>query len=69
MKGVLDENKRPLIGATIQVKGENNGVAADLDGNFTLKVKKNATLVVSYIGYDAGSPPARKNTDNSTTNS
>lgn len=48
---VLDENKEPLIGATIQVKGENNGVAADLDGNFTLKVKKNATLVVSYIGY------------------
>ncbi len=43
---VLDENKEPLIGATIQVKGENNGVAADLDGNFTLKVKKNATLVV-----------------------
>lgn len=48
---VLDENKEALIGATIQVKGENNGVAADLDGNFTLKVKKNATLVVSYIGY------------------
>ena len=27
------------------------GAAADLDGNFTLKAKKNATLVVSYIGY------------------
>ena len=31
---VLDENKEPLIGATIQVKGENNGVAADLDGKY-----------------------------------
>ena len=41
---VLDENKEALIGATIQVKGENNGVAADLDGNFTLKVKKNAEI-------------------------
>ena len=48
---VLDENKEALIGATIQVKGENNGVAAEQDGKFTLKVKKNATLVVSYIGY------------------
>ena len=48
---ILDENKEPLIGATVQVKGETTGAAADLDGNFTLKAKKNATLVVSYIGY------------------
>ena len=48
---VLDENQEPLIGATVQVKGESTGAAADLDGNFTLKAKKNATLVVSYIGY------------------
>ena len=48
---VLDENQEPLIGATVQVKGETTGAAADLDGNFTLKAKKNATLVVSYIGY------------------
>ena len=48
---ILDENKEPLIGATVQVKGETTGAAADLDGNFTLKAKKNATLVISYIGY------------------
>ena len=48
---ILDENKEPLIGATVQVKGETTGAAADLDGNFTLKAKKTATLVVSYIGY------------------
>ena len=47
---ILDENKEPLIGATVQVKGETTGAAADLDGNFTLKAKKNATLVVSYFG-------------------
>lgn len=52
IKGViLDENKEPLIGATVQVKGEATGAAADLDGKFTLKAKKNAVLVVSYIGY------------------
>ena len=67
---VLDENKEPLIGATIQVKGENNGVAADLDGNFTLKVKKKR-----HIGsqlhriFDARSPSARQDTNNSTISS
>ena len=48
---ILDENKEPLIGATVQVKGGQAGAATDLDGNFTLTVNKNATLVVSYIGY------------------
>lgn len=52
MKGiVIDETDIPLIGATVQVKGGQAGAATDLDGNFTLTVNKNATLVVSYIGY------------------
>ena len=48
---VIDETDIPLIGATVQVKGGQAGAATDLDGNFTLTVNKNATLVVSYIGY------------------
>lgn len=52
VKGVvIDETDIPLIGATVQVKGGQAGAATDLDGNFTLTVNKNATLVVSYIGY------------------
>ncbi len=48
---VLDEAGEPLIGATVQQKGAANGIATDIDGNFKLSVPKNATLVVSYVGY------------------
>ncbi len=49
---VIDEYGDPLIGATIMQKGTSNGTAADIDGNFELNVDPNATLVVSYVGYD-----------------
>ena len=49
---VADELGEDLIGATIMEKGTSNGTSADLDGNFTLNVMPNATLVVSYVGYD-----------------
>lgn len=48
---IYDETNLPLIGATVQVKGGQVGAATDLDGKFTIKASKNATLVVSYIGY------------------
>ena len=52
LKGVIvDETNTPLIGATIQVKGGSTGAITDFDGNFTLKVKKGATISISYIGY------------------
>ena len=49
---VDDELGEPLIGATVMEKGTSNGTATDIDGNFTLNVEPNATIVVSYIGYD-----------------
>jgi len=48
---VQDEAGDPLIGATVQQKGSSNGIATDIDGQFKLSVPKNATLVVSYVGY------------------
>ncbi|MDE5651152.1 MAG: carboxypeptidase-like regulatory domain-containing protein, partial [Duncaniella sp.] len=48
---VLDEAGEPLIGATVQQKGASNGIATDIDGKFKLSVPKNATLLVSYVGY------------------
>ncbi len=48
---VQDEAGDPLIGATVQQKGTNVGTATDIDGNFSLNVSKNATLVISYVGY------------------
>ncbi len=50
---LLDENKEPVIGATVTVKGTKNSVASDLDGNFTIQVDrvKEDALIVSSIGY------------------
>lgn len=45
---VLNE---PIMGANVSVKGTTNGVITDLDGNFSIKAKKNDVLVVSFIGY------------------
>lgn len=49
---VYDDTGEPLLGATVMQKGTAHGTATDLDGNFTLSVPSNATLVFSYIGYD-----------------
>lgn len=53
VKGIVqDKTGEPLIGATVQEKGNvANGVATGIDGDFVLKVKSaNATLIVSYVG-------------------
>ena len=49
---VKDKNNQVLPGADILEKGTTNGVATDFDGNFTLTVQENATLVVSFIGFE-----------------
>ena len=48
---VVDQTGETIIGATVMEKGTTNGAITDFDGNFTITVKKGATLVVSYIGY------------------
>src|SRR5690606_1193858 len=50
---VTDVEGEPLIGVNIQVKGTNKGTSTDLEGHFVLNdIDENATLVVSYIGYE-----------------
>lgn len=48
---VTDENGAPLPGATVLVKGTNNGTTTDFDGNFVIEAGINAVLQVSYLGY------------------
>ncbi len=48
---VLDPDGEPIIGATVMVKGTNNGTVTDFDGNFTLKVAPGTPITISYIGY------------------
>ncbi|WP_300724812.1 TonB-dependent receptor [uncultured Bacteroides sp.] len=48
---VVDQTGMPVIGANVLEKGTTNGMITDLDGNFSIKVNSNATLVISFIGY------------------
>lgn len=44
------EDGAPIPGATVVVKGTTKGTTTDVDGNFTIKAKKGATLVFSFVG-------------------
>lgn len=48
---IVDSSGESVIGANVKEDGSSNGTITDLDGNFTLTVKKGATLAVTYIGY------------------
>ena len=47
-----EENKEPVIGASVVIDGTNKGVATDIDGQFALKVPSDTSLVISLIGYE-----------------
>lgn len=52
LKGtVVDETDMPLIGATVAVEGTSGGTITDIDGNFSIKVKKGAVIKFSQVGY------------------
>ncbi|MGC1390251.1 MAG: TonB-dependent receptor [Bacteroidales bacterium] len=40
-----------LVGVTIQEKGTTNGTNTDGNGNYSLTVAPNSTLVITYVGY------------------
>ncbi|MBV4359543.1 SusC/RagA family TonB-linked outer membrane protein [Pinibacter aurantiacus] len=49
---VVDENGRPIVGATVLIKGTNIGCQTDNTGGFTIKIPEanKPLLMVSYIG-------------------
>lgn len=47
---VTDEENNTLPGVSIVEKGTTNGAVTDADGNYTLSVGQNATLIFSFIG-------------------
>jgi TonB-linked SusC/RagA family outer membrane protein len=48
---ITDETGEPLPGATIQVQGSTRGVSTDVDGSFTINVKPDDVLEISFVGY------------------
>ena len=48
---VKDDTGEDIIGASVIVKGTQNGTVTDFDGNFQLKCEPGVTLVISFIGF------------------
>lgn len=48
---IVDENDQAIPGASVLVKGTTTGVAADMDGNYSISAPSTSTLVFSFIGY------------------
>ncbi|HSI75383.1 MAG TPA: carboxypeptidase-like regulatory domain-containing protein, partial [Lunatimonas sp.] len=50
---VTNQSGEPIPGAAVSIAGTTTGTITDIDGNYSISVPDNATLVVSYIGYAA----------------
>jgi len=48
---ITDKKNSPLVGATIEVKGTDNGTVSDARGSFTINAKRGDIIKVSYVGY------------------
>lgn len=48
---VVDEDGQSIQGASVLIKGTNQGATTDANGNFSMNLPTNSTLVISYIGY------------------
>ena len=53
IKGTIidQETNEPLIGASIVIKGTDNGTITEFDGTFSLDAKQGDVLIISYTGY------------------
>ena len=53
---IKDSNTGEMLpGVNIAVKGTTSGVSTNTDGKFSIKVSDNATLVMSFVGYETQS--------------
>lgn len=48
---VKDQTCETVIGASVMEKGTTNGTITGIDGDFSLNMSPNGTLVVSFVGY------------------
>ncbi|WP_428330625.1 SusC/RagA family TonB-linked outer membrane protein [Mucilaginibacter sp.] len=52
-KVIGSDDKLPVVGASIKIKGTNTGAVTDVNGDFSLTLSTGNVLVVSYIGYQS----------------
>ncbi|WP_373835066.1 STN domain-containing protein, partial [Bacteroides heparinolyticus] len=56
LKGIVkDASGEPIIGASVVDKSTGKGTITDVNGSFSLEANANASLDISYIGYQTQS--------------
>ena len=50
-KVIGSDDKLPVVGASVKIKGTNTGAVTDVNGDFNLTLSPGNVLVISYIGY------------------
>jgi iron complex outermembrane recepter protein len=48
---ISDEQKQPMAGVSVQVKGTATGIITDANGEFEINANEKDILIVSFIGY------------------
>src|SRR5579875_1510036 len=56
-KVISGEDKTPLPGVSVVVKGKTEGTQTDANGNYTIDASQGQTLVFSYSGYGTQEVP------------
>lgn len=51
VKGTVLDDLGPVVGASVGIKGSNQGTITDVNGNFSMQISDGDVLVISYIGY------------------
>lgn len=52
-----NQDKTPIPGATVKIKGTQTGVQTDANGKYSLTTPQNATLIFSFVGYISEEQP------------
>ena len=60
---ITDEAGVPLPGVNVVIKGTNDGVSSDFDGNYTIKAEADDVIVFSFIGFVNQEVPVGNNSD------
>lgn len=47
------ENDQPIPGVTVMERGTSNGTVTGIDGDYSIRVSSDATLIFSFIGYQS----------------
>lgn len=60
---VGSDNKLPVVGANVRIKGTSMGTTTDLKGHFKISVPASGILVVTFIGYQTQEIQIKDNGD------